>query len=131
MENKEYTLQGLTFTLKKRSLKTRKDTIDLFRDVQKHINDYTFDSKKELDNAIETDKEIFQSNYDADLQIALYTFFTDETNLKTLFDKCLNGEIDKINYEVDTDEEIDDLILFGVNVFNDFFISLKREQTKQ
>lgn len=131
MENKEYTLQGLTFTLKKRSLKTRKDTIDLFRDVQKHINDYTFDSKKELDNAIETDKEIFQSNYDADLQIALYTFFTDGTNLKTLFDKCLNGEIDKIDYEVDTDEEIDDLILFGVNVFNDFFISLKREQTKQ
>lgn len=127
---KEYKLQGLTVTLKNRSLKTRKDTIDLFRDVQKHINEYAFDSKNALDNANESEKEFCKSNYDADLQIGLYTFFSDENNLKELFSKVLDGDIANINYAVNTDKDIDELIQFGVEVFNDFFISFRKEEPK-
>lgn len=127
---KEYTLQEKSFTLKKRSLKVRRDTIDMFRNVQKHINEYTFDSKKFYDEAQENEKEMYKANYDADLQIGLYTFFADENNLKSLFEKTLDGDISSINYQVETDEAIDELIKFGVDVFNDFFMNSSKEQTQ-
>ena len=62
--------------------------------------------------------------------MAIVQFITDETILKELFSKILDGDLSKIDYECDTDKKYNELMKFASEVVNDFF-SLFNKNTKK
>lgn len=104
INQKEYSFQEKVFKLKKRSLKVRKDTYLLLNEFMQYI------------------KEFGDTNEET-LSIALMTYLSDEDKLKDLFSKCLDGEVEKINYDAEEDEKYMELLTFASSVFTDFFSS--------
>lgn len=102
INRKKYNFQGLNLEMKQRTLAVRKDT-QLF-----------------LYNFLQYAKS-FESDDNTSMYIAASTYFSDEEKLKELFSKTLNGDIDKISYDVDDDTKYLELITFAVNLFTDFF----------
>lgn len=119
----KYKVQGEILAMKKRCLELRKNTIELFGKVSRHINEYSIDSKAKYENADKNDRlyNIYKTNYETDLQLALYIYFTSPENLRELFTKVLEGNTENINYNPETDKDIEEIITVGVKIFNDFF----------
>lgn len=102
MENKEYKYKDLTFKPVKRTLKF-------------HSTNYHF--IKDLQSKILTDDKLDDEKY--------WLYIHDEENIKTIITKFLDGETDKININVETDDDYRALIDLVVTVLNDFFVSYK------
>lgn len=127
METKKYVLQGKEFTSKKLNLKLRNDTFKLIKKFTDYSQDYIKESAIKL-SEIEPDSleyKYYQTQQNNDISLATISFLTDEDNLKELFTKVLDGDVESINYEAETDEAYWELITFGAEILNDFFTQFK------
>lgn len=123
METKTYTFQEKTFTSKKINLKLRNQTIKLIKKFTDFSQEYIKQTTIKLTDLKEGDEEYiyYQNQLVSDISLAVIAFLSDEDVLKEMFKFVLDGDIDSINYEADTDEKFWQLISFGSEVFNDFF----------
>lgn len=109
MIQKEYQFQNLNFKLKNADIaRFRRDNYFLLADINKSILKYPDD--------------IFKSLIDF-----LYPEIGNEVKprFKELFETFLEGEVEKINYDIENDENNQNLINFAMEIISDFFAMRK------
>jgi len=106
VNQKEYDFQGLKLKLLERNMEVRKNAL-LF-----------------LDELMEYSK-VF-----ANEQLAQFAFFSDENKCKEFFKLTIEGELDKINYDVNNDDNFLMLQGFISQVIKDFFSFIFRKPKK-
>lgn len=103
-----YKYKDLTFKPIKKDLKFHKNNLLFIKDLTDKISKKikSEDGKKEIDVVDET---------------KYWDYIHDEENIKTLLSRLLDGETDKIKYDVETDEDYTALIGLLTTVLKDFF----------
>lgn len=105
------------------------------------INFIESDKIKEASNALrlvnEDDDEylvklkICMSEVLIDYNNALELFLLNQSNLQEIFENVLDGDVVNIDYDVTDKIKENNLMIFAVEVFTDFFLQSKMEKKKQ
>ena len=112
VEQKEYEFQTMKFKLKRRSLAIRKDTFLMLNEFLKYVKQYSDVADEESIN------------------FSLVIYLSDEQKLKELFGRTLDGPVDKISYDAESDEDYSALLTFASKIFTDFFSDTLMSQNK-
>lgn len=99
---KQYKYKDLVFTPVKRTLAFHKTNYHFIKSLQDNIlKDGVLDEEK------------------------FWEFIHTEENITMILNRFLDGEKDKLNLDIETDEEYTELITLVTGVLNDFFTSYK------
>jgi len=118
---------------KGKAIKKLKSIIKLIEKDDEGIKEAMNELKSIDDNESEIVKELKEKlvTYIIKNVDTLELFLMDATILKELFNAVLDGDINKIDYDVSTDPKFELLKEFSITVFNDFFLPSKKVKEKQ
>ncbi len=127
MEKEVFKLQGLEFTFQEPTFERQKKLIVLNKKIKKHLMDNVktelLEMEKHGNNPKSVDSMYAKADYDFKVDQITAEYYYNPDNLKEIFETVLKGDLEKINYNGNSDE----LVQLASDLSEKFFFPSKNK----